>query len=270
MLPSAKCVVCQPQGRKSSVAQLGNNQRYNSVGCRFGSRNPTARSQEQRGRMAACRTQTRTLNSTTHQTQGRKVGRERGGSKVGCSQGWQGLRRKVARSDLVFATSANQSQESLAKAGRQPTFVAVVKVKQHPHEEQSSIGRHRGVYHGATTGITTLLRSLRVLAFPRSNSHHSTLSVATGATLSPLRGNHSSLSVATGATLSPLRGCVSPLGHTLRSPLLLRSRRPPSLLVLVLQRLAFSPLCSPGDCSFVTSRQGCIESAGAASLSSSA
>lgn len=97
--PSTKCVVCQPQGRKSSVAQLGNNQRYNSVGCRFQSRNPTARSQEQRGRMAACRTKPRTQNSTTNQTKGRKVGRDGGGNKVGCSQGWQGVRRKVARSD---------------------------------------------------------------------------------------------------------------------------------------------------------------------------
>ena len=164
----------------------------------------------------------------------------------------------------------NQTQEALATEGRHPTFVVVLMMTLHPHAEQSSIGLHRGIYHVATTAITTLLRSLRVLAFPRSNCHHSTLSVATGATLSPLRGNHSSLSVATGATLSPLRGCVSPLGHTLRSPLLLRSRRPPSLLSLVLQRLAFSPLCSPGKCSFVTSCQGCIESAGAAPLSSSA
>ena len=116
--PSTKCVVCQPQGCTVCVAQLGNNQRYNSVGCRFQSRNPTARSQEQRGRMAACRTQTRTLNSTTHRTQGRKVGRDDGGRKVGCSQGWQGLSRKVARSDWVFARSANQSQDSIAKAGR--------------------------------------------------------------------------------------------------------------------------------------------------------
>lgn len=114
--PSAKCVVCQPQGCTVRVAQLGNNQRYNSVGCRFQSRNPTARSQEQRVLMAACRTQTRTLNSTTNRPQGRKVGRDDGGRKVGCSQGWQGLRRKVARSDLVFARSANQSQEALAKA----------------------------------------------------------------------------------------------------------------------------------------------------------
>lgn len=155
-------------------------------------------------------------------------------------------------SDLVSQMVTNQSQEALATEGRHPTFVVVLTMTLHPHAEQSSIGLHRGIYHVATTAITTLLRSLRVLAFPRSNSHHS------------------SLSVATGATLSPLRGCVSPLGHTLRSPLLLRSRRPPSLLVLVLQRLAFSPLCSPGKCSFVTSCQGCIESAGAASLSSSA
>ena len=228
-------------------------------------------------------------------------------------------------SDWVSQMVTNQTQEALATEGRHPTFVVVLTMTLHPHAEQSSIGLHRGIYHVATTAITTLIRSLRVLAFPRSNGHHSTLSVATGATLSPLRGNHSSLSVATGATLSPLRGCVSPLhhplrvlafprsnshhsslsvatgatlsplrgnhsslsvatgatlsplrgcvsplGHTLRSPLLLRSRRPPSLLVLVLQRLAFSPLCSPGKCSFVTSCQGCIESAGAASLSSSA
>ena len=116
--PSTKCVVCQPQGRTVRVAQLGNNQRYNSVGCRFERRNPTARSQEQRGQMAACRIRIRTLNPTPNRPQGRKVGRDGGGSKVGCSQGWQGLRRKVARSDLVFARSANQSQEALAKAGR--------------------------------------------------------------------------------------------------------------------------------------------------------
>ena len=120
MSPSAKCVVCQQQGRKRHSAQLSNNQRYNSVGCRFQSSNQTARSQEQRGRMAACRTQTRTLNSTTHQTQGRKVGRDDGCRKVGCSQGWQGVRRKVARSDWVFARSANQSQDALAKAECQP------------------------------------------------------------------------------------------------------------------------------------------------------
>ena len=268
--PSAKCVVCQPQGCTVRVAQLGNNQRYNSVGCRFQSRNPTARSQEQRDRMAACRIRIRTLNTTTNRPQGRKVGRDGGGRKVGCSQGWQGVRRKVERFDWMFARSQGRTQEAIATEGRHPTFVVVLRLTLHPHAEQSSIGLHRGVYHVATTAITTLLRSLRVLAFLRSYCHHSSLSVATGATLSPLRGNHSSLSVSTGATLSPLRGCVSALRHTLRSPLLLRSLRPPSLLVLVLQRLAFSPLCSPGKCSFVTSCQGCIESAGAASLSSSA
>ena len=219
----------------------------------------------------------------------------------------------------------NQSKKAMATAGNQPTFAAIVMVKQHPHEEQSSFGRHRGVYHGATTGITTLIRSLRVLlssrsernhsatsvasvathsplreysfspslasvathsplrecisplhhplrvlAFPRSERHHSATSVASVATHSPLREYSFSPSLASVATHSPLRECISPLGHTLRSPLLLRSLRPPSLLVLVLQRLAFSPLCSPGNCSFVTSCQGCIESAGAASLSSSA
>ena len=250
--PSAKCVVCQPQGCTVRVAQLGNNQRYNSVGCRFQSRNPTARSQEQRDRMAACRIRIRTLNTTTNRPQGRKVGRDGGGRKVGCSQGWQGVRRKVERFDWMFARSQGRTQEAIATEGRHPTFVVVLRLTLHPHAEQSSIGLHRGVYHVATTAITTLLRSLRVLAFLRSYCHHS------------------SLSVATGATLSPLRGCVSALRHTLRSPLLLRSLRPPSLLVLVLQRLAFSPLCSPGKCSFVTSCQGCIESAGAASLSSSA
>ena len=158
----------------------------------------------------------------------------------------------------------------MATAGNQPTFAAIVMVKQHPHEEQSSFGRHRGVYHGATTGITTLIRSLRVLLSSRSERNHSATSVASVATHSPLREYSFSPSLASVATHSPLRECISPLGHTLRSPLLLRSLRPPSLLVLVLQRLAFSPLCSPGNCSFVTSCQGCIESAGAASLSSSA
>ena len=258
MSPSAKCVICQPQGRKSSVAKMGNNQRYNSVGCRFQSRNPTARSQEQRGRMAACRTQTRTLNSTTHQTQGRKVGRDDGCRKVGCSQGWQGGNRKVARSDWVFATSANQSQESLAKAGSQPTFVAVVRLQQHPHEEQSSFGRHRGVYHGATTGITTLIRSLRVLLSSRSERHHYAPSVAPVATHSPLREYSFSPSVAPVATHSPLRECISPLLHTLRFPFLLRALRPPSLLRSVLASLAFSPSCRPGNCSYVATCQACI------------
>ena len=258
MFPSAKCVVCQPQGRKRYSAQLGNNQRYNSVGCRFQSRNPTARSQEQRGRMAACRIRIRTLNPTTQQTQGRKVGRERGGRKVGCSQGWQGVRRKVARSDWVFATSANQSQESLAKAGSQPTFVAVMRGMLHPHEEQSSFGRHRGVYHGATTGITTLIRSLRVLLSSRSERNHSATSVASVATHSPLREYSFSPSLASVATHSPLRECISPLHHPLRFPFLLRARRPPSLLRSVIASLAFSPSCRPGNCSYVATCQACI------------
>ena len=105
MSPSTKSAVCQPQGRKSSVAQLGNNQRYNSVGCRFQSRNPTARSQEQRGRMAACRTKPRTQNSTTHQTQGRKVGRDDGGRKVGL--GVRKVGKSIARCPCQGGQSAH-------------------------------------------------------------------------------------------------------------------------------------------------------------------
>ena len=137
-------------------------------------------------------------------------------------------------SDWVSQMVTNQSQEALARAGSQPTFVAIVRGQLHPHEEQSSIGRHGGVYHGATTGITPLMRSLRVLLSSRSDRHHYATSVAPVATHSPLREYSFSPSLAPVATHSPLRECISPLGHTLRSPLLLRSLRPPSLLVLVL------------------------------------
>ena len=161
-------------------------------------------------------------------------------------------------SDWVFATSANQTQDSPAKAGSQPTFVAVMRVKLHPHEDLSSFGRHRGVYHGATTGITTLIRSLRVLLSSRSERHHSATSVASVATHSPLREYSFSPSLATVATHSPLRECISPLLHTLRFPFLLRARRPPSLLRAVLASLAFSPSCRPGNCSYLATCQACI------------
>ena len=154
--------------------------------------------------------------------------------------------------------SANQSQDSPAKAGSQPTFVAVVRVTLHPHEEQSSIGRYGGVYHGATTGITTLIRSLRVLLSSRSDRHHSATSLAPVATHSPLREYSFSPSLAPVATHSPLRECISPLPHTLRFPFLLRARRPPSLLRDVLASLAFSPSCRPGNCSCVATCQACI------------
>ena len=208
--------------------------------------------------MAACRTQTRTLNSTTNRPQGRKVGRVGGGRKVARSQGWPCWRRSQGRKVARLARSANQSQESLAKAGSQPTFVAVVRVQQHPHEEQSSFGRHRGVYHGATTGITTLIRSLRVLLSSRSDRHHSATSLAPVATHSPLREYSFSPSLAPVATHSPLRECISPLPHTLRFPFLLRARRPPSLLRAVLASLAFSPSCRPGNCSYLATCQACI------------
>ena len=184
--------------------------------------------------------------------------RELGCSHVGCGQGWQGVMSDGSMSDWVFSTSANQSQEALAKAGSQPTFVAVVRVKQHPHEEQSSFGRHRGVYHGATTGITTLIRSLRVLLSSRSDRHHYATSVAPVATHSPLQEYSFSHSVAPVATHSPLRECISPLLHTLRFPFLLRARRPPSLLRAVLASLAFSPSCRPGNCSYLATCQACI------------
>ena len=143
-------------------------------------------------------------------------------------------------SEWVSQMVANQSQDSLAKTGSQPTFVAVVRVTLHPHEEQSSIGRYGGVYHGATTGITPLIRSLRVLLSSRSDRHHSATSLA------PV------------ATHSPLRECISPLLHTLRFPFLLRALRPPSLLRAVLASLAFSPSCRPGNCSYVATCQACI------------
>ena len=52
MFPSAKCAVCRPQGRKVCVAELGNNQRYNSVRWRFRRSLPTARCASQ-GRKVA-------------------------------------------------------------------------------------------------------------------------------------------------------------------------------------------------------------------------
>ena len=161
-------------------------------------------------------------------------------------------------SDWVSQIVTNQSQDSLAKASSQPTFVAVVRVKQHPHEDLSSFGRHRGVYHGATTGITTLIRSLRVLLSSRSDRHHYATSVATVATHSPLREYSFSPSLAPVATHSPLRECISPLLHTLRFPFLLRALRPPSLLRAVLASLAFSPSCRPGNCSYLATCQACI------------
>ena len=161
-------------------------------------------------------------------------------------------------SDWVSQMVTNQSQDALAKAECQPTFVAVVKVQHHPHEEQSSFGRHRGVYHGATTGITPLIRSLRVLLSSRSDRHHYATSVAPVATHSPLREYSFSPSLAPVATHSPLRECISPLLHTLRFPFLLRALRPPSLLHAVLASLAFSPSCRPGNCSYVATCQACI------------
>ena len=184
--------------------------------------------------------------------------RELGCSHVECGQGWQGVISDGSMSDWVLARSANQSQDSPAKAGSQPTFVAVVRVTLHPHEEQSSIGRYGGVYHGATTGITTLIRSLRVLLSSRSDRHHSATSLAPVATLSERRVYSVTTEGVEVATHSPLRECISPLPHTLRFPFLLRALRPPSLLRAVLASLAFSPSCCPGNCSYVATCQACI------------
>ena len=135
VFPSAKSAVCQPQGRKVGVAKLGNNQRYNSVRWRFQRSLPTARSQGLRGRMARFASQGRSQARSDAGKVGKVCVARSVAGKVGRRQGWQGLSRKVARSDWMFARSQGRTQEALPMEGRHPTFVAFLMTTLHPHAD---------------------------------------------------------------------------------------------------------------------------------------